>query len=370
MGESAPNLSYHYWFLGIIGKNLKEEADPLVLVRGSEFDPSKEITQEDDEGHTGTATTIMSSFRNSASSNPSFSDKCRYKEGWEDIWLLLLGSADVSSGAIRKRTVSDGVFEYTFAVNPANPADPFFCTLYNGFAKSEEGDTFKYENCLLNELEVSGSNEDAATYTASFASNFPKFRQPNIARTIPKKTIFPKSPDVNIYIAPEGDYTSLDDIKDYAYPCYIDWSFDVNNNVESQPCSSDEFGDSTKVLGNREATLSITLPWNDKTKKLEYKYMGGSESATNVSTENDVKTVWIVMKGGKINSTADYQTIIKIPSVVLTNADSPQSGSDAKQLSLEGKIEDNGMSSFIETVITTDLEDLHIDNTVGANTSP
>ena len=34
--EVAPNLSYHYWYLGIQGLQ-DEEADPLVLVRGSEF---------------------------------------------------------------------------------------------------------------------------------------------------------------------------------------------------------------------------------------------------------------------------------------------------------------------------------------------
>ena len=116
--EVAPNLSYHYWGLGIRGLQLDEEASPMVLVRGSEFNHEREIEMEDDEGHMGTATTRMSSYRTTATANPSFTDKCRYKEGWEDAWLLLLGSAKGGDGQnkddIRKETVDTGVYQYTF----------------------------------------------------------------------------------------------------------------------------------------------------------------------------------------------------------------------------------------------------------------
>ena len=154
--EVAPNLSYHYWYLGIQGLS-DEEADPLVLVRGSEFNHEREINTEDDEGHMGTATTKMSAYRTSATANPSYTDKCRYKEGWEDIWLLLLGSDD-GTGAIRKETVTSGVYKYTFKVNTNAPQDPYFCNLVNGFAKTEK-DAYRYDNCLLGEFECSGSNE-------------------------------------------------------------------------------------------------------------------------------------------------------------------------------------------------------------------
>ena len=77
-----------------------------------------------------------------------------------------------------------------------------------------------------------------------------------------------------------------------------------------------------------------------------------------------VKKVWIVMENGKIGSSQlKYKTIIKIPKVVVTSCYSDQSGTDAKQISLEANIEESGSASFIETVITTDLADLHIDNT-------
>ena len=369
--EIAPNLSYHYWYLGVQGIELGEEADPLVMVRGSEFNHEREIEMEDDEGHMGTATTRMSSYRTTATANPSFTDKCRYKEGWEDMWLLLLGSDD-GEGNVRKvknttlSTANTDVYDYTFKVNTANPQDPFFATLFNGFAKTE-GDAYKYENCLLSEFECSGSNEEAPTYTTTFSSNYPKVNQDNPARVIPAKTVFPKSADVRLYIAPQGEYTE-ESIAQYEYPCYLEWSFNVNNNLESVPCSGDDFGESTKVLGNREGEVSITVPWTSATKHLEKVFETGVEDGTTVTTDNDEKTIWIIMENGKIgDSNAKYKTIIKIPQVVITSAYSEQSGTDAKQIELEGNIEENGTDSFIETIIRTDLSDLHIDETA---TSP
>ena len=366
--EVAPNLSYHFWYLGVRGINLNQEASPMVLVRGSEFNHEREIEMEDDEGHMGTATTKMSSYRTKASANPSYTDKCRYKEGWEDVWLLLLGSAKGGSGAdkndIMKVETSEGsgIYTYTYQININAPQDPYFCTLYNGFAKTT-GDTYKYEDCLLSEFELSGSNEEAPTYTVTFASNYPKVNQPNIARVIPPSTIFPKSSDVRIYIAPVGTSDQTTMTQAYEYPCYLDWSLSINNNLESVPCSGDAFGESTKVLGNREGTVSITLPWTEATKGLEKKFETGSIDGTTVTNENDERKIMIVMEGTTIGSSElKYKTIIKIPKVVMTQVYSEQSGSDAKQLELEGNIEESGTESFVRAVITTDLEDLHIDN--------
>lgn len=360
--EVAPNLSYHYWYLGIRGQELDEEADPLVLVRGSEFQHSREIEMQDDEGHMGTATTKMSSYRSKASASPSYTDKCRYKEGWEDIWLLLLGSDDGSGDVIQTETSSgSGIYNYEFKINVESPAEPYFATLFNGFAKTS-GDAYKYEDCLLSEFELSGSNEDAPTYTATYSSNYPKVNQTNPTRVIPSTTIFPKSADVKLYIAPVG--TSDVNMTNFEYPCYLDWSISVNNNLESVPCSGDDFGESTKVLGNREGTFSATIPWTSATKHLEKTFETGASDGTVVTSENDVKKVMIVMENGKIGtSQLKYKTTIIIPQVVITQAYSEQSGTDAKQISLEGNIEESGSASFITAKIVTDLASLHIDDT-------
>ena len=378
--EVAPNLSYHYWFLGIRGLSLQTEASPKILVRGSEFNHERNIEEETDEGHMGTATTKMSTYRTKASADPSFSDKCRYKEGWEDMWLLLLGSAKGGSGSDKNDIVKEetssgsGIYNYTFKINVDAPQDPYFCSLLNGFAKTEN-DAYKYEDCLMSQFELTGSNENAPTYTSTFSSNYPKVNQANVARTIPSTTIFPKASDVKIYIAPvlpsnqtyvEGTAgTGEVSIDSYAYPCYLDWSLSVNNNIESVPCSGDDFGESTKVLGTREGTVSVTIPWTSSTKFLEKEFETGSTStsAHDVSSENQTKTIWIVMENGTIGSSQlKYKTIIKIPQVTVTSCYSEQSGTDAKQIQLEANIDETGSQSFIETVITTDLEDLHIDN--------
>ena len=367
--EVAPNLSYHYWYLGIRGRELDEEASPMVLVRGSEFQHSREIEMEDDEGHTGTATTRMSSYRSNATANPSYTDKCRYKEGWEDLWLLLLGSDD-GEGNIRKEETStgSGIYNYTFKVNTDSPQDPYFATLVNGFAKTTN-DAYKYEDCLLSEFEISGSNEEAPTVTATFSSNYPKVNQTNPTRVIPQVSVFPKSADVSLYIAPAG--TSDANMVNYEYPCYLDWNVNVNNNIESVPCSGDDFGESTKVLGNREGTFSATIPYTSSTKHLEKVFeVGGAGTGDTVTTDNDVKRVMIVMENTTIGtSNLKYKTVIDIPNVVITSAYSEQSGTDAKQIELEGQIEENGQDSFIEVEIITDLADLHIDNTVGTEGS-
>jgi len=365
--EVAPNLSYHYWYLGIRGIDLDEEADPLVMVRGSEFQHSREIEMEDDEGHMGTATTKMSSYRTKASANPSFTDKCRYKEGWEDLWLLLLGSAKGGSGSDKddiikaETSTGSGIYNYTFKINVTAPQDPYFATLYNGFAKTTS-DAYKYEDCLLSEFELSGSNEEAPTYTATFSSNYPKVNQTNPTRVVPSTTIFPKSADVKIYLAPVG--TTDANMTNFEYPCYLDWSVSVNNNLESVPCSGDEFGESTKVLGNREGTFKLTVPWTSETKHLEKVFETGASDGTDVTTDNDVKKVWIVMENTTIGSSElKYKTVIKIPRVVITDAYSEQSGTDAKQIEINGNIEESGSESFMEAVITSDLADLHIDDT-------
>ena len=99
---------------------------------------------------------------------------------------------------------------------------------------------------------------------------------------------------------------------------------------------------------------------------MEKTYETGSANGEVVTTENDVKTIWFVMQNGQIGETNEkYTTTIKIPRVVITSAYSEQSGTDAKQIELEGSIEESGQESFIETIIRTDLADLHIDNTVG-----
>ena len=362
--EVGGSLTYHAWHLGVRGIELEEEADPLVLVRGSEFNHNKQKEFTDDLGHMGTGTTKMDSYATGATAEPEFTDHLRYCEGWEDVLLLLLGSDD-GEGAVRKTTVTTGVYQYDYGVNVSNPQDPYFATLYNDYAKTED-DCWKYEDALLNKFELKGDNSSAPTYTAGFMSNFPKIRQPSIARTFPATTVFPKPSNVKIYMAPLGTYANLSAISSYQFPCYSEFGLSINNNVTNDPCSDDAFGTTTKYLGERDGEFNLTLPWKSTTKDLEYNFITGSSdtSLTEVTDLNDYKTVWIVMENGAIGSTQyNYQTILKIPKIHMTAVDSPQSGNDAKKIELKGTIAETGTSSFMEASVITSLSDLHIDNT-------
>lgn len=387
--EVSPSLSYHYWMVCINGTS--EDPVPSVLIKGTDFDPQKEISSEDDEGHTGTATTKISTYRSNASSSPQFKDKCRYQEGWEDILYLVIGSDD-GSKQIDVTEVATGVNKFIFHENPNAPMEAAFATLFNGFNKTET-DAYKYKEALLNTFKLSGSNSDAPTYEVQFASDFPLFHQTNLARVFPKVSTFPKSGNTKLYIAPLG--TAYDELTDdMQFSCYEEWEMNVNKNVENKPCANDTFGTSTKVTGSREGDFSCTLPWNSRSKNLEYEFMGGdAELTTHTVTDEDIhKTIYLVMSGGKILRTSEsntigtgesivssktvdgvtiytidtgkpYQTIVKIPDVVLTNVNSPQSGSDAKTLDVESNIVDNGTDSFIEVTVQTGLSELHIANT-------
>lgn len=358
--EVSPSLSYHYWMMCINGTATNPE--PSVLVRGTEFDPQKEISQEDDEGHMGTATTKISSYRSNATASPQYTDKCRYREGWEDALYLLIGSDD-GDGEIDVEEVATGVNKFVFCENPEAPLEPAFATLFNGFNKTQN-DAYQYNDALLNSFTLSGSNTDAPTYQVAFASDFPLFHQSNKARTFTNPSVFPKSGNVRLYIAPLGTtYANL--TSNMEFSCYTDWEISIEKNVENQPCAGDTFGTSTKVVGSREGSFTCNLPWNSRSKNLEYEFMGGDAlTSTTTVTDQDIhKTIYLVMTGGKIGSTNyNYQTIFKIPDVVLTNVNSPQSGSDPKSLDVEANIVDNGSDSFVEVTVQTGLSSLHISN--------
>ena len=367
VNQVSPSLKYHSWHVGVRNQLSDEEAPALVMVRGSEFNHNKEKKFEEDKGHMGTSSTVIGKYASEATSEPEFTDMCRYCEGWEDIWLLALGSDD-GEGAIRKTVLTEGVYKYDYGINIAKPQDPYFCTLYNGISVSEN-DGWKYEDSLLNSLEVKGSNTDAPSYTAKFVSNFPRFRQPNPSNIIPSTTIFPKPSNVSIFMAPVGNYTA-ETIKPYKFACYKEWDFQLNMNVESDPCSDDEFGTTTKVQGELDGSFSMTIPWKQNTKNIEYNFATGSEdtSLTTVTSENYERTVWILMENGAIGNTDyNYSTLIKVPLMLVTAADSPQSGTDAKSIEISGDIVQSSFASIVEASITTSLSDLHVST---VNTTP
>lgn len=360
MGVVAPNLAYHYWALGIKPAGKTAAENPLIMIPGTEFEPGKEIEHDEDLGHTGGGSLNMGMDRKQAASSPAFQDKARYQQGWEDYFYLLYGDVTGPVPAVSGATVAK---KYTFAVDVADPADLPFCTLYNGYAKTAD-DAYVYDDCILNELEISFKNDEAMTVKPSFASNYPTFNQANPARVVPTKKVKIRAGQTIIYYAPvDVTLTELNKAT-YALPCVIEGNLKINNNVESEPCAGDDFGTATKNIGVRESEGGFTVPWVTATKVIEAEYESGATDGTQVSEEPLRKQIMIESIGPLIETVSEedvfYKTKILIPDVTITKAESPQSGDERKSIDVEFKINDEGDASFMNVEIITELAALHI----------
>lgn len=362
----APNGTYHF-----VGYSIKDElldadkyANNIVFVRMTDFEDGNEINTENDEGHTGVATLDMGSYRTEATSSPSWSDKLRYREGFEESFYLLLGNYTKTNYKAGNDTV-EGVFAYNFSYPPNSAKDLPLATIYNGFSKTGT-DARVWNNAMLNEFTMNFSNEDAPSQDLTFVSDYNNFNLKDPVRDYADKTNFVKVDQVNIYIGEVGA-TELQ-MRENPVNCFIESSFTVNNNAETQSCVEDEFGKNSKFMGVRETTGSINMPWNDNTKLLEPEYEGADKLSHVVSTEITHKQIWYEMIGTKIivNETATevpYSTLIKFPEAEITSVTSPKSGSDAKDLTMEYKVLENPNQSFMTVDMVTDLSALRIDTT-------
>lgn len=367
----APNGTYHYVGFSIKDALLAESkyANNIVFTRMTDFEDGNEINTENDEGHTGVATLDMGSYRTDATSSPSWTDKLRYKEGLEEMMYLLLGTYTknpytVDDGEGGTTTV-DGVYKYAFSYPPVSANDLPLATIYNGFSKTIN-DARVWNNAMLNEYTMNFSNEDAPTQESTFISDYNNFNLTNPTRQYASKSTFVKVDQVHIYIGEVGA-TEME-MRENPVTCFIESSFTVNNNAETQACVEDEFGKNSKFMGVRETTGSINMPWTDNTKLLEPEYEGADKLSHVVSTDITNKQIWYELIGTNIvyNDTptnVPYSTLIKFPEVEVTSVTSPKSGSDAKDLTMEYKVLENPTESFMTVDMVTDLSALRIDTT-------
>ena len=361
MGKStAPNASYHFWGFATKSDDLDKDtyAKYKVSVRGVDFESGNEIKSETDEGHTGTASLEMGETRSDASSEPEWEDNWRYNEGFEDYWYHLLGK-------YTKEEVATGVYHYIFFfplnVDPLdvdNPTELPLATIYNGYAKTVD-DARIFNNAMMNEIECNFKNDDDPTIHPKYVSDYNNFNMSNPTRHYAKKTNFVRGRQVSILYGNVG--LELNELAKLG--CYLESSFSINNNLETQPCQEDEFGKNTKFMGARETEGSFKLPWTDKTRKLEPEYEGGNPKSHIVSEETVEKQIAYDAVGGKIgDSEYNYRTLIHFPKIALTKAESPLSGDEAKDLTIEWKVLEEPEQSFMTVDVWTDLSDLHTDN--------
>lgn len=391
MAAISPNASYHYFGLGVKGEDLDTNKYALfkVGIRGTDFEDGNEIETETDEGHTGVSNLDMGSYRTTAESSPSWEDKFRYSEGLEDIFYLLLGHYTVNKHKVSGTEV-DGAFDYHFELPATNTTELPVATIYNGFAKTEY-DARVFNNALLNELEVNFSADDAPTISPTFVSDYNNFNLVNPTRSFPAESTFVKAPQTQVFVGAIG--AAPEEMLEVPIDCFTEASLTINHNAESQSCHADAFGKNTKIMGARETEGSITMPWVDGTKYFETEYEAFDKYGHNVSEDITHKQIWFRCYGGDIlrlstsntlntgekivsESTSGetttytistgipFETLIKCPVCEITNVESPKSGDEAKDLTMEFKVLEKPDQSYITVDMVSNLEDLHID-TVG-----
>jgi len=385
MAAIAPNASWHYVMGAIKGASLSEDkyARPLIGIRQTDFEDGNEIETETDEGHTGVSNLDMGSYRTTAESSPSWEDKFRYGEFLEDIFYLLLGhNTETQHGD------TEGVSDYHFELPANNDAELPVATIYNGFQKTSN-DARVFNNALLNELEINFSADDAPTVSPTFVSDYNNFNLVNPTRSFPEVSYFAKAVHTQVYVGAVG--ATAEEMLAVPIDCFTEASLTINHNAESQSCHADAFGKNTKIMGARETEGSITMPWVDGTKYFETEYEAFNKYGHNVSEEITHKQVWFRAYGGEIvrysttntlatgeriisSKTVDetttytigtgipFETLIKCPECEITNVESPKSGDEAKDLTMEFKVLEKPTQSYITVDMVSFANALHIDN--------
>lgn len=347
----TPNLSYHAWFGG--------KTEPVVMIRGTEFKAEPDIEREDDEGHTGTDTLKMDSYRKQASTQPEYEDKARYSEGWEDYPKLFLGSATdpvpAVEGALKAK-------KYKYQANPGSEIQIPSWTLWNGYYKSSN-DATKYINCFLDEYTVKFNADEPMSVNVKFASDAPLVNQPNPARILPAKKVMIQAGQTSIYYVPQGVILTEENKAQYKWDCFLEAEFSMKNNIKPSACYS-EFGSITQEQGTREGEGKFKIPWNENTKWIESEYLTNSKTGTNVSSTELYKRIIIESVGPTIEDVegepVNYLSRFEFPHALIKKAESPKSGDDAKTIEIEYDILNNGVESIMTVDIISELEALHI----------
>lgn len=378
MAIQAPNASFHHTALGIKDSSLAKAqlAQPLVAIRQTGFEDGNEISTETDEGHTGVSNIDMGSYRTKAESSPNWEDGLRFAQGYEDYFYLLLGHDDIDTYNDGENDV-DGVYQHVMEMPPDVDEELPLATIYHGFSKtSTDGRVFN--NAMLNELEVTFNADDKPSVSPTFVSDYNivntinptrNFLDDHLARTV-------MAQHTQVFIGPVGA-TEIGNGDDnmIAIDCFSEASFTINNNAESQACHDDNFGENTKLMGAREVTGTITMPWHDATKYFETEYEAYYKYGHIVSELITQKQVWYKTSGGNIqvedtsgttpvmvDSDVPFQSLFKFPVVEVTNVTSTKSGNEAKELTFEWKGIEQPDHSYMTAEFVTDLATCHIDS--------
>lgn len=368
--RKSESATYNFLAAGLkgheYGDDPKKYARPLFNIHQTELADDTEVETEEDQAQTGTGSLQYDKYRKTAEGTPGFTDKIRYCEGLEELIYGLLGNYKKEAYTKDGATVPN-VFKYVFDFPVANAEELPFFTLWHGFSMTQD-DGLCWNNAMLNTFELTTSQDDLPTINYEFASNYRNFRFPNPPRLFP--TTLDKSlrrgENVTWYI---GSVDATDEeMLNNPITCLTEGSFSINNNIENPPCMGDDFGENVKLLGTRESEGSLTMPWNDATKVLEYEFYNPDANGHFITKDMPHKQLWckIESPGVMKDTTVHYSVLFKFPDVNIDNATRSLSGEDAMNLELPFSINENALESFMTAEVITDLYALRIDE-IGLN---
>lgn len=357
--DQTPSLTLHYLGFAIKPEEIEGPVGPTVYPRYKDYDPGTKIDTSEDEGHTGTDTLVLSNDRDSAECNPTFEDKIRFKEGFEDWLYLLAGSYDEPVPAIVGATIAKRYKFYLDALNPITQLPR--ATIFQGY-NWESAKAEMYDNVVLNSMKFTLDRGEAPKFEIDTVSDYAKYNQNEPTRVFATTDYKLKGSQGKIYMGDVGD--SIASMKAAGALDYTKCGLELKNNVEAS--DSGEFGKPKKDKKPFDGKLDITADYGLRLMNLEAEYATGSESGTDVTEESLFKQFYIEYIGKKIETVAGAPATdvfasmaVLLPKVDLTDVSSPRSGSDAKTVKIEGSILNNGLTNPYEFDVVSPLSALH-----------
>ena len=397
--KPAESGTYNYLGFGIKDEDLDDElyARPSVNIIQTDADDTSNIETADDEGHTGTSTMKVATFRQSANASPTWTQLLRFSAGLEEVIYCALPNHSVEPVIVppRSNIPETKYYKHTFDLTPIRfdeegneeATDVPLATIYMSFAKGMN-DTRVCNNAALNELSFESPADDSPTLSPTFESDYPNFDTINILRMfrtlIRSRTASPNS--VRVLIG-KIDASSIEEMTEIE--CYQNASFDLNNNMEDIPCHNDVFGTVIKTLGERELTGSIEFPRTEITRYLQSEYEaferckkindGEFVKAHIVSEEIIQRQIWYLVEFGDIpyldytdldddGNPKMYYTgvkrrcLFKFPIVEFRGMSHPRSGADAMNITAEWTSVASEGNSIMQCEILSELPDIRIDD--------
>lgn len=333
----TPSGSLHYLGFGVNpmsgGNRVLGEVTTVCFPKYETFDPNPTRTVEEDNGHTGTDTLLLGKDRTVWSASPSFTDKIRLAEGFEDWMFLLLGKHDTPT---KVESEASTAYRWKIYRDVSDPLDLPWATLKQGFnwstAKAES-----YIEAMVNSIELTLDADKSPTYTANFLSNHPEYNKTEPTRVFPSTEYKFKANQGKIYIGASG--STINQLKALnPLDCYSAANLSISNGLEVNPCGGTPFGQVDKDVNPLTANGSITMDYNENNMDLEAEYVTGSSSGTSPTEEGLFKAILIEYIGKKIETVGSnhyYMTLqIYMPRVEITDVTSPRAGAEKKTITL------------------------------------